>query len=150
MNNRTILLVEDNADDVTLTLRAFQRSQLAEELIVVKDGLEAFDYLLGQGAYAGRHPAELPRCVLLDLKLPTFSGLEILQRIRNHERTRQIPVIVLTSSREARDIEACYRQGANSYLRKPVDFLEFTEMIKYLGVYWLDLNEAPPPPGERP
>jgi two-component system response regulator len=140
-DNRTILLVEDNPDDVALTIRALRKSALNHDLVVASGGLEALDYLFGTGPYRGRDLTHMPRVVLLDLKLPNFSGLETLQRIRADERTHVLPVLILTSSREERDIAASYRLGASSYIRKPVDFDEFLEVVKLIGAYWLDLNE---------
>ncbi len=144
MRPRTILLVEDNPDDVALTLRALRTHHLANEVVVAEDGVEALEYLFGTGKYAGRDPRDLPAVILLDLKLPRLDGLEVLQRIRSDERTRLVPVVVLTSSREEQDLVASYRLGCNSYVRKPVDFLEFVEAVRQLGLYWLLLNEPPP------
>ncbi|HMN26933.1 MAG TPA: response regulator [Caldilineaceae bacterium] len=143
-DNRTILLVEDNPDDVALTVRALRRSKVVNDLVVTSDGIEAMNYLLGGGQYAGRNLSQMPRVILLDLKLPNFSGLEILQRLRSEPLTRMLPVIVLTSSREERDIAASYQLGATSYMRKPVDFDTFIELIKVIGAYWLDYTEPPP------
>ncbi|MDR5708543.1 MAG: response regulator [Armatimonadota bacterium] len=144
MRARTILLVEDNPDDVALTLRALRAHHLANEVVVAEDGVEALEYLFGTGKYAGRDPRELPAVVLLDLKLPRLDGLEVLQRIRSNEHTRLVPVVVLTSSQEEQDLVASYRLGCNSYVCKPVDFLEFVEAVRRLGLYWLLLNEPPP------
>jgi two-component system response regulator len=130
-----LLLVEDNPDDVELTLRAFERSQIANELVVVRDGAEALDYLFG----TDRHV----EVVLLDLKLPKIDGLEVLRRMRADERTRRTPVVVLTSSNEERDIVSSYDLGANSFVRKPVDFTQFVEAARHLGLYWLVMNESP-------
>lgn len=143
-SKRTILLVEDNPDDVALTVRAFRQSMVRCDLVIAQDGLAALDYMLGAGPYAGRDLSQMPRVILLDLKLPSVNGLETLQRLRLDERTRFVPVIVLTSSREEQDIVASYSLGANSYIRKPVEFSEFIEMVKHIGYYWLDLNEPPP------
>lgn len=143
MNKKVILLVEDNADDVDLTLRAFAKSHIYNEVIIASDGVEALDYLFGTGKYAGRESREMPVVVMLDLKLPKIDGLEVLRRIRAHEATRLIPVVVLTSSNEERDIIESYSLGANSYVRKPVDFVEFTSAAQKLGLYWLLLNEMP-------
>jgi two-component system, response regulator len=143
-SRRTILLVEDNPDDVALTVRALRQSLVVCDLVIAQDGLAALDYMLGAGIYSGRDLSEMPRVILLDLKLPSVTGLETLQRIRTDERTRFVPVIVLTSSREEQDVAASYSLGANSYLRKPVEFVEFIEMVRYIGYYWLDLNEPPP------
>jgi two-component system response regulator len=145
--NHTILLVEDNDDDVELTRRAFARSKLDSELVVVRDGQEAIDYLTGARAYAGRDPAVLPRLVLLDLNLPKLNGLEVLRAIRASEATRRLPVVILTTSREEKDIISSYDLGANSYVRKPVDFGKFTEAANQLGLYWLLLNEQARGPG---
>lgn len=138
-----ILLVEDNPDDRDLTLRVLGRHLLANEVVAVADGAEALEYLFATGAYVGRDPLDLPRLVLLDLKLPKVSGLEVLSRIRADERTRRLPVVILTSSTEEQDIAASYDRGANSYVRKPVVFGEFAESVRQLGLYWLLLNEAP-------
>jgi CheY-like chemotaxis protein len=144
MPNKTILLVEDNADDEELTIRALKKNNVTNNLAVARDGVEALDYIFGTGAYAGRDIARLPGLVLLDLKLPKIDGLEVLRRIRADERTRRIPVTVLTSSKEEQDVIKSYDLGANSYIRKPVDFAQFTEAVRQLGIYWLMLNEAPP------
>lgn len=144
MNNKIVLLVEDNADDEALTLRALRKNNIRNEVVVVHDGQEALDYLFGQGPYAGRG---LPQIVLLDLKLPKISGLEVLQRLREDPRTCFLPVVILTSSKEEQDLIEAYRLGTNSYVQKPVDFREFTEAVRQLGLYWLILNEPPPKPG---
>ena len=144
MRNKTILLVEDNPDDVELTLRALRKNNIANEVTVAKDGVEALDYLFGTGTYAGRDMSEMPAVILLDLKLPRISGLEVLQRLRADKRTMLLPVVVLTSSREEQDLIDSYRLGANSYIRKPVDFIKFVDAVKSLGLYWLVLNEPPP------
>ncbi len=141
---RTILLVEDNPDDVELTRRALDESHVANALDVVQDGVEALEYLFAEGEYAGRDASDLPAVVLLDLKLPRVDGLEVLRRIRADERTRVLPVVVLTSSNEERDIIESYNLGANSYVRKPVDFEQFLEATKTLGLYWLVINQPPP------
>ena len=143
---KTILLVEDNPDDVELTLRAFDRCRIANEVVVASDGEEALDYLFATGKYEGRAPDASPTVVLLDLKLPKLTGLEVLRRIRANERTRRMPVVVLTSSNEERDIITSYDLGANSFVRKPVDFAQFLEAARQLGLYWLVLNE----PSEEP
>ena len=147
MTNKIILLVEDNPNDEALTLRAFKKSNIANEVIVVHDGVEALDYLLGTAAYAQRDLSIMPTVVLLDLKLPKLDGLEVLQRIRSHERTKLMPVVILTSSVEEQDLIKGYDLGANSYLRKPVDFMKFIAAIEQLGLYWLVLNEPPPSKG---
>ena len=139
-----ILLVEDDPDDQELTIRAFGRSKLVNELVVVSDGAEAIDFLFCQGKYNDRNSEELPTLILLDLKLPKLDGLEVLRRLRQNKRTRLIPVIVLTSSREEQDVIESYSLGANSYVRKPVDFVQFTDAVQQLGLYWLLLNEPPP------
>jgi two-component system, response regulator len=144
LTNRAILLVEDNPSDVELTKRAFEKRNLVNTLVVVGDGQQALDYLFGAGAYAGRDVGNLPACILLDLKLPKVDGVTVLKTIKGDERTRMIPVIVLTSSNESQDIRACYGLGTNSYIRKPVDFDEFVEAVSHLGLYWLVLNEPPP------
>lgn len=144
MNPGKILLVEDNPDDVTLTMRALKSRNITNDVVVANDGVQALEYLFGAGDTPGT--AELPAVVLLDLKLPKVNGLEVLQRIRSEERTRMLPVVILTSSDEERDIIKGYSLGANSYVRKPVDFVEFTEAAKQLGLYWLLMNQAPPTP----
>ena len=144
MNNKVILLVEDNPDDELLTLRAFKKSNILNEIIVARDGAEALDYLFATGAYAERDPDELPQLILLDLKLPKMSGLEVLRYLRTNEQTRLLPIVILTSSDEERDIIDGYELGANSYVRKPVDFAQFAEAVQRLGLYWLVLNEFPP------
>jgi CheY-like chemotaxis protein len=141
MNTKSILLVEDNPDDEALTLRALKKNNIANEVRVVRDGAEALDYLLGGGDDPGR---ALPQVVLLDLKLPKIEGLEVLRRLRAHPRTKRLPVVILTSSAEEKDRLAGYDLGANSYVRKPVDFIEFTEAVRNLGLYWLVLNVSPP------
>lgn len=145
MDMKTILLVEDNPDDELLAIRALKQNKIMNEVVVARDGAEALDYLFGTGAYAGRDTSVMPQVILLDLKLPKISGLEVLKRLRNDDRTKLLPVVVLTSSKEDRDLNESYRLGANSYIRKPVDFAQFSEAIKQLGLYWLVLNEAPPP-----
>ncbi len=143
MNTKVILLVEDNPDDVQLTLRALKKSKIMNEVVVAQDGVEALDYLFGTGKYAGRDTKILPQVVLLDLKMPRMDGLEALQRIRKDERTKLLPVVVLTTSSEDRDRVESYKLGANSYVRKPVDFNQFAEAVNQLGLYWLVLNETP-------
>jgi two-component system, response regulator len=144
MIEKTILLVEDNPDDEELTLRALKMNNVSNSLVVARDGVEALDYLFGTGAYTGRDTADLPGVVLLDLKLPKIDGLEVLRRIRADERTRRMPVTVLTSSKEEQDLIRSYNLGANSYIRKPVDFNQFAEAVRQLGLYWLMLNEVSP------
>lgn len=144
MRDAAILLVEDNDDDVALTLRAFKKNNIKNTVVVARDGIEALDYLFATGAYNGRDRSDLPQVVLLDLKLPKLEGLEVLRRIRAEESTKMLPVVVLTSSKEEQDLIASYRLGCNSYVRKPVDFDEFVEAARQLGLYWLLLNEAPP------
>lgn len=143
MNTRTILLIEDNPDDEALTLRALKQSQIANRVVVARDGVEALDYLLGTGAYAGRDLTDQPQVILLDLKLPRLDGLGLLQRLRADKRTELLPIVILTSSREEQDVVASYRLGANSYVRKPVDFHQFADAVRQLGLYWLVLNEGP-------
>lgn len=145
MNNKIILLVEDNPDDIALTLRALNKNRIANEVAVAHDGVEALDYLFGTGQHAGRDVTQVPAIVLLDLKLPKLDGLEVLRRLRADARTKLVPVVILTSSKEEQDLVGGYALGANSYIRKPVDFSQFTEAIRQLGLYWLVLNEAPPP-----
>ena len=144
MKNKTILLIEDNPDDEALTLRALHKNNILNEVAVTRDGQEALDYLFCEGAYAARAPGDVPTVVLLDLKLPKIDGLEVLQRLRADERTHLQPVVILTSSKEEQDIIDGYRLGANSYIRKPVDFNQFMEAVRQLGLYWLVLNETPP------
>jgi len=143
-HSKTILLVEDNPSDVGLTKRALDKGQIGNQLIVAEDGQEALDYLGGRGAHAGRDVSELPALMLLDLKLPTVPGLEVLRRVRENPATRRMPVVILTTSREEQDIASGYDLGANSYVTKPVDFKEFAAAVEQLGVYWLTLNEIPP------
>jgi len=143
MEDRIILLVEDNPDDVELTIRAFEKNSIFNKIIVAKDGVEALDYLHGRGMYGGRDVKDLPVVILLDLKLPKMSGMEVLRSIRQDEFTRFIPVVILTSSAEQEDVIEGYKLGANSYVRKPVDFEQFSEAIKLLGLYWLLWNEPP-------
>ncbi len=141
---RTILLVEDNKDDEELTLRALARNNISNHVVVVRDGQEALDWLEGVGSHAGRSPADAPALILLDLKLPKVDGLEVLQRLRANPATQFVPVVILTSSREDRDRIEGYKGGANSYVQKPVDFNEFVDAVRQLGIYWLMLNEPPP------
>ena len=143
MQNKVVLLVEDNPDDEALTLRALRKHNLANEIIVARDGQEALDYLFGEGEYAGRDIHSLPQVILLDLKLPKVDGLQVLEQLRNTEHTRNVPVVVLTSSSQEQDMMRSYDLGANSYVRKPVDFEEFLEAARQLGLYWLVLNEVP-------
>jgi two-component system response regulator len=140
---RPILLVEDNADDVELTLRAFERSKILNEIVVARNGEEALDYLFSTGAHAGRDSSIQPSLVLLDLKLPGIEGLDVLKRMREDGRSSRLPVVVLTSSNEERDVLRAYELGANSFVRKPVNFTQFMEAAQQLGLYWLVLNEAP-------
>lgn len=144
MEERVVLLVEDNPDDEALALRAFKNNNIKNEVVVVRDGAEALDYLFATGSYASRDWSIMPAIVLLDLKLPKIDGLEVLKRIRADERTKLLPVIILTSSKEDNDITEGYGLGANSYIRKPVDFGQFVEAIRNLGLYWLVLNEIMP------
>lgn len=142
--DKTILLVEDNPDDEALTLRALKKNNIKNEVIVAHDGAEALDYLFGTGKYAGRNTDVLPQVVLLDLKLPKVEGLEVLRRVRADKRTKLLPVVILTSSNEEQDRIDGYGLGANSYVRKPVDFSQFLDAARHLGLYWLVLNEPPP------
>lgn len=144
MNSKVILLVEDNPDDEELTLMALQKNNILNEVVVARDGVEALDYLFGDGANSFMHRRVLPTLILLDLKLPRVDGLEVLKRIRADDRTRTLPVVVLTSSREDSDLMESYALGCNSYVRKPVDFAQFVEATRQLGLYWLLLNECPP------
>ena len=144
MDHKTILLVEDNIDDEMLTLRAFKKNNIVNQVKVVRDGVEALDYLFASGKYAGRDPDDTPELVLLDLKLPKMNGLQVLRRLRADSKTRLLPVVILTSSDEDQDVIDSYHLGANSYVRKPVDFAQFTEAVRQLGLYWLVLNVAPP------
>jgi two-component system response regulator len=144
MENKKILLVEDNEDDIQLTLRAFKKENIANNIITVRDGQEALDYLLCKGKFTNRDPQDTPAVILLDLKLPKLNGIEVLQRIRREKTTALIPVVILTSSKEEQDLINGYQHGCNSYIRKPVDFQTFAEAVKQLGLYWLLLNEVPP------
>jgi len=144
MSDKTILMVEDNPDDEEFTLRALHRAHVTNEIIVTRDGREALDYLFGENQYAGRDLSQLPAVILLDLKLPKLSGIDVLKRIRSEQTTRFIPVVVLTSSNEDEDMLNSYESGANSYVRKPVEFAAFANAVARLGAYWMLLNEPPP------
>jgi two-component system, response regulator len=146
MSDKIILLVEDNEQDEGLMLRALRKNNISNETVVVRDGAEALDYLFAMGKYADRNPAELPTVVLLDIKLPRVNGLEVLRRVRANEHTKLLPIVVLTSSREESDRLVGYSNGANSFVRKPIESAEFTEAIRQLGLYWLIVNEPPPQP----
>ncbi len=143
MNKNPILLVEDNPDDEALALRAFKKSGMTNEIVIARDGVEALDYLFCRGEHAGRDASKLPAVVLLDLKLPRIDGLEVLKQLREKEHMRMLPVVILTSSKHEEDLVRGYNLGANSYVRKPVDFNEFVEAVAQLGMYWLLLNELP-------
>jgi len=143
-DDKTILLVEDNPDDEALTLRALKRANVRNPVVVARDGVEALDYLFGTGAHTGRDTSDTPQVVLLDLKLPRLDGLEVLRRLRADARTKLLPVVILTSSTEDQDRIAGYELGANSYVRKPVDFSQFVDAVRQLGLYWLLLNQPPP------
>ncbi len=149
MGSKTILLIEDNPSDIALTKRALEKARIANQLVIAEDGQEALDYLLGTGAHAGRDATDPPMLTLLDLKLPKIPGLEVLKRLRSDARTRRIPVVILTSSNEEQDVAGSYDLGINSYIRKPVDFSQFAQAVEQLGLYWLVLNEPPPPLEER-
>lgn len=142
--DKIILLVEDNPDDEALAIRALKRHHISNEIVVAHDGVEALDYLFGTGSYLGRDITIKPTVILLDLKLPRIDGLEVLRRLRDDERTRLLPVVVLTTSSEEQDLLNSYSLGCNSYIRKPVDFIQFSEAIRQLGMYWLLMNEPPP------
>jgi len=144
MAEKNILLVEDNPDDEALTLRALKKNNILNKVVVTRDGAEALDYLFYRGEYENRTPGLLPQIVLLDLKLPKVDGLEVLRQIRSDKRTKFLPVVILTSSKEDKDLINGYELGANSYVRKPVNFEQFSEAVKQLGLYWLILNEIPP------
>ncbi|MBD2743437.1 response regulator [Coleofasciculus sp. FACHB-1120] len=144
MNNRHILLVEDNPDDEELTLLALDESGISYNIVVARDGVEALDYLFGTGKYADRDIYNLPAVVLLDIKMPKIDGLEVLQRLRANELTKLLPVVILTTSTEKQDLLKGYSFGCNSYIRKPVDYVQFMTAVRQLGMYWLLLNEAPP------
>ena len=144
MSEKMILLVEDNEDDEELTTRALRQAHIANEIVVARDGQEALDFLFGQGAHAGRDLARMPALVLLDIKLPKVTGLEVLQRVRADPRTRLVPIVMLTSSSEDEDMLKSYEHGANSYVRKPVEFRAFAEAVRQLGMYWMLLNQPVP------
>jgi two-component system response regulator len=144
MNEYSILLVEDNASDEELTLRALKKSNIANRVVVARDGAEALDFLFATGAYAGRSSQDVPQIILLDLNLPRIGGLEVLRRIRADDRTKLLPVVILTSSNEDKDLAQGYSSGANSYIVKPVDFRQFSEVVRQLGMYWLLINQRPP------
>jgi len=144
MNSKVILLVDDSPSDVELTKLALIREHITNEVIVAEDGQEALDYMFGSGIYKGRDISEMPAIILLDLNLPVIHGIEVLRRIRATEQTHRQLIVILSSSKEEQDLITCYDLGANSYIRKPVDFIHFASAIKYIGLYWLDINEAPP------
>jgi two-component system, response regulator len=150
MHEHVILLVEDNSSDEELTLRALRKSKIMNEVIVTRDGSEALDFLFGKGNHAGRDTSDAPQVVLLDLNLPKISGVGVLRAIRENEATKLLPVVILTSSKEDKDLSACYALGANSYIVKPVDFVQFAESVRQLGMYWLVLNQPPPNLARRP
>jgi two-component system response regulator len=145
VKDETILLVEDNPDDVELTMRALRKNRIANKIVVAGDGVQALDYLFGRGIYANRDPRDNPRLILLDLKLPKLDGLQVLARLRADERTKLVPVVILTSSKEEHDLISGYKCGANSYVRKPVDFNKFVDAVHQIGLYWLLINESPVP-----
>ncbi len=147
-NGKIILLVEDDPKDELLTLRALEKANIVNPIVVARDGVEALDYLFSRGEYAHRDPMAMPQLLLLDLKLPKLNGLEVLQALREHALTKLLPVVVLTSSLEEQDLIRSYSLGANSYVRKPVDFVQFVDAVRQLGLYWLVLNETAPLPGE--
>jgi two-component system response regulator len=142
-----VMIVEDSSEDLELTMRSLRKADLANQIHVARDGVEALDYLFGEGTFSGRPPGAQPRVILLDLKLPRVDGIEVLRRLKGHPRTRAVPVVVLTSSKEPNDLSECYRLGVNSYIVKPVTFEQFAQTVKELGMYWLVLNQ-PPPPGD--
>jgi two-component system, response regulator len=143
-NNRKILLVEDNPDDTALTVRALEKNNVGNRLVVLRDGVEALDFLFCRNANTDRDPNDLPQLILLDIKLPKINGLEVLRQIRADPRTQLLPVVILTSSKEEQDLIEGYKNGVNSYIRKPVDFTQFVETVRELGLYWLGLDEGPP------
>lgn len=145
MQNAIILLVEDNPDDEVLTLHALKKNNIGNKIFIARDGAEALDFLFCQNQYADRGPHDMPQLILLDIKLPKIDGLEVLRRLREDERTSLIPVVILTSSKEQQDVVRAYQNRVNSYMRKPVDFRQFAEAVHQLGLYWLVLNQAPPP-----
>ena len=145
MTTKTILLVEDNPDDVELTIRALRKNRVANRVVIVRDGAEAVDWLFGTGTHAGRDVSDQPAVILMDIKMPKIDGLEVLAKIRADPRTRRNPVVMLTSSKQQEDVLRAYDNGANSYIRKPVDFDRFTEAIRQIGLYWMVLNELPVP-----
>jgi two-component system, response regulator len=149
MEHKMILLVEDNPDDEALTIRAFKKNNIGNEIVVAHDGVEALDFLFGTGAYEGRDINDVPELILLDLKLPRLDGLEVLRHLRADDRTKLLPVVILTSSKEEQDLINGYSLGANSYVRKPVDFTQFIEAVRQLGLYWLVLNERPAATGGK-
>lgn len=149
IRNRIILLVEDNPNDVELTARAFEKSNVANEIVLARDGEEAINYLFATGRHSGRDPKVMPEVVLLDLKLPKIDGLGVLRRMRADDRTRRLPVVIMTSSNEEKDVISSYDLGANSFVRKPVDFGQFVDAARQLGLYWLVMNEPPPPRREN-
>jgi two-component system response regulator len=144
MNNHVVLLVEDNDDDVELIMRSFEKHQLSDKIVITRNGQDALDYLLFKGSFVTRNRAEIPALILLDLKLPRVDGLEVLRQIRSHPMTQYIPVVILTTSSQASDIMQSYQSGANSYIRKPVDYDHFKELTRQLGLYWLTANMPPP------
>ena len=147
--NKTILLVEDNPDDEALTIRALKQHNVVNDVVVARNGADAVDFLFAQGKFEDRNPSDFPTLVLLDLKLPKIDGIEVLRRIKADERTKRLPVVILTSSQEDKDLVATYDLGANSYIRKPVDFEQFSEAVRDIGLYWLVLNQPPPLGGKK-